>query len=176
MHFRRGTHAIDHDIFFMDIVSFPVALAILMTVPLTTAAHPACAKHDSLYLVVFRDDEAHCAVDERDHICSLRADVSVDRAIYRLQPLHARQVQGRAAQGESNVDATVAMIRTAGHVITVSNTTLAICFWGNFFSSVLLETIGIGSAITCICALTVNLTLLPAAILTFPNFFKNLQG
>jgi len=57
------------------------------------------------------------------------------------------------------------MVESAGHTILVSGSTLVFCFLGMvFFPMDLLQSVGIGSAVALVMALTANLTLNPALL------------
>eukprot|EP01006_Ploeotia_vitrea_P052094 TRINITY_DN67651_c4_g1_i2.p1 TRINITY_DN67651_c4_g1~~TRINITY_DN67651_c4_g1_i2.p1 ORF type:complete len:885 (-),score=13.74 TRINITY_DN67651_c4_g1_i2:623-3025(-) len=69
------------------------------------------------------------------------------------------------------------MVCTAGHTIIVSGFTLVCCFLGLlFFPLDMLQSMGLGCAVCVGLALAVNITLTPAMLMTFPNFFgKSIQ-
>lgn len=71
-----------------------------------------------------------------------------------------------------NFLATKAMLRTAGHVVFVSGTTLMLTFMGLvFFPLSFLQSVGVGAAFALLMCLVVNLNLTPVLLLTFPGFF-----
>jgi hypothetical protein len=58
-------------------------------------------------------------------------------------------------------------------VVLASGTTLAVCFCGVLFLPLdLIQSIGIGCAISLVYAMAINLTLCPALLLAFPHFFN----
>ena len=60
----------------------------------------------------------------------------------------------------------------AGHVISISGSTLAIAFAGICMLRIeLLVTMGLGAALGLFCTILVNLSLGPALLFTFPRFF-----
>ena len=60
----------------------------------------------------------------------------------------------------------------AGHVISISGSTLAIAFAGICLLGIeLLVTLGLGAAMGLFCTILVNLSMGPALLLTFPRFF-----
>ncbi|MHA1778113.1 MAG: MMPL family transporter, partial [Candidatus Heimdallarchaeaceae archaeon] len=65
------------------------------------------------------------------------------------------------------------MLKHAGHTISVSGITLIVSFIGlTFFPLGLLATIGIGASVSVLVTLIVNLTLIPAILYIFPQFFS----
>jgi uncharacterized membrane protein YdfJ with MMPL/SSD domain len=64
------------------------------------------------------------------------------------------------------------MTRFAGHIVFVSGSTLAVTFLGlAFFPLNFLQSVGYGAAVALTVTIMVNLSLVPAFILCFPNFF-----
>lgn len=64
------------------------------------------------------------------------------------------------------------VISTAGHTVLVSGLTLAGCFLVLcVFPVNMLRTPGLGAGLAILCALATNLSLTPAMLLAFPNFF-----
>jgi len=99
---------------------------------------------------------------------SLVIAMSIDYSLFLLS-----RYREEIMQKSSVTRAVFQMSKHAGHTITVSGLTLAITFLGLvFFPLELLATIGLGSAITIVITLFVNLTLTPAVLLTFQSFFK----
>jgi RND superfamily putative drug exporter len=71
-----------------------------------------------------------------------------------------------------NFRAVKAMLRTAGHVVLVSGSTLMLTFLGLvFFPLSFLQSVGVGAAFALFCCLLVNLVLTPVLLLVFPTFF-----
>ena len=65
------------------------------------------------------------------------------------------------------------MIANAGHTIAVSGATIALCWFGlTVFPVMLLSTVGGGAGLTIIVTFFANITLTPAMLLSFPNFFS----
>lgn len=68
-------------------------------------------------------------------------------------------------KGLTQFEAIVAMLDSAGHTITMSGATLMVCFLGLlFFSMEMLQSVGVGAAVTLLSVLAVNLTLTPALL------------
>lgn len=92
---------------------------------------------------------------------------SIDYSLFLLSRFKEEIKKGSPMQR-----AVTTMMASAGHTITVSGSTLAVCFLGQlFFPLDLLRSLGIGSAIAVSMTLIVNLTLTPALLLSFPRFF-----
>ena len=68
--------------------------------------------------------------------------------------------------------AIIKVLRSSGKIILASGITLTICFLGLMILPLnLIQTIGVGCATALIFTMAVTLTLLPAMIFKFPNFF-----
>lgn len=64
------------------------------------------------------------------------------------------------------------MLCSAGHTVLVSGLTLMICWLGlSFFPVNLLSSAGLSAAMAIAAAIFVNLSLTPALLFMFPNFF-----
>jgi uncharacterized membrane protein YdfJ with MMPL/SSD domain len=103
--------------------------------------------------------------------------------------------------GSECIPAVTSMLATAGHTISVSGSTLALCFFGLCFfpgskmtlscqtgwcltpgipshvcliadAVSLLRTPGLGAGLTIVCVLIVNLVLTPTLLITFSGFFR----
>jgi RND superfamily putative drug exporter len=168
-------HGIEHDIALMDAVAFPLALAILMTVlqsgrllilPITCMIFSILGS-----FTIMRPIAEHVSVITfaPSVQMSLSIALSIDYSLFLL----GRYREELQKKPDDHDGAVTQMLRHAGHVVFVSNITLTLCFLGNlFFSSILLATIGIAAATTCLCSLVVNVTLVPTLLLTFPFFFR----
>eukprot|EP00697_Spironema_sp_BW2_P000510 gnl/Spiro4/10653_TR5698_c0_g1_i1.p1 gnl/Spiro4/10653_TR5698_c0_g1~~gnl/Spiro4/10653_TR5698_c0_g1_i1.p1 ORF type:complete len:863 (+),score=293.34 gnl/Spiro4/10653_TR5698_c0_g1_i1:38-2626(+) len=65
------------------------------------------------------------------------------------------------------------MLRYAGHTVIVSGATLSLCFLGLLFIPLnLVSSLGLGCAISVSVTLLINITLVPALLLTFRGFFS----
>jgi len=166
---------IEHDIALMDAVAFPIALVILMSVlqsgrllilPILCMVLTILSSFLIMVPVAAHMDVVTFAPSVQ---MSLSIALSIDYSLF-LLGRYREELQLNHSEHETSV---VHMLRHAGHVVFVSNTTLTLCFLGNlFFSSILLATIGIAAAATCVCALVINVTLVPTLLLLFPSFFK----
>ena len=84
-------------------------------------------------------------------------------------PLEEWQV---VQHGRPLEDAVYAMLCSAGHTVLVSGLTLMICWLGLcFFPVNLLSSAGLAAAMSIAAAIVVNLSLTPALLFTFPDFF-----
>lgn len=94
--------------------------------------------------------------------------MSIDYSLFLLSRYREELVDGN-----TNRNSVFRMMMTAGHTITVSGITLAICFLGLMIFKVdLLVTTGLGTALAILTTLFFNLLLLPTMLLRFPNFFS----
>lgn len=94
--------------------------------------------------------------------------MSIDYSMFLLTrfKLELSQSQG------SLVECVATTISTSGRIILASGSTLAICFLGLLLLPLdLLQSIGIGCAISLIIAMAINLSLCPVMLLKFPKFF-----
>ncbi|MHA1685816.1 MAG: MMPL family transporter [Candidatus Heimdallarchaeaceae archaeon] len=102
---------------------------------------------------------------------SITIAVSIDYGLFLLT-----RYREEIFQGKTNDEAVKIMSQNAGHTIMVSGLTLVITFIGlAFFPLDLLITMGLGSAISVLCTLLVNLTFTPAMLLTFGSFFSSFK-
>ena len=98
--------------------------------------------------------------------------VSLDYTLFILtrytEEQQQQQQQGGGGDGTgpiSNVCAIAATMRSAGRVVFISGITLAATFFGlTFCSEPVINSMGWGGAVTCIVAILVHLTLLPALL------------
>ena len=166
---------IEHDIALMDAVAFPIALVILMSVlqsgrllilPILCMVLTILSSFLIMVPVAAHMDVVTFAPSVQ---MSLSIALSIDYSLF-LLGRYREELQLNHKEHDQSV---VQMLRHAGHVVFVSNTTLTLCFLGNlFFSSILLATIGIAAAATCVCALVINVTLVPTLLLLFSSFFQ----
>jgi uncharacterized membrane protein YdfJ with MMPL/SSD domain len=74
--------------------------------------------------------------------------------------------------GDDPRQAVERMLSTAGHTVLVSGTTLIVCFLGLVVLPLnMMQSLGIACAVTLALVMTINLTLTPTMLLTFPHFF-----
>ena len=75
-------------------------------------------------------------------------------------------------EGDDTYRAVERVLETAGHTIFVSGTTLIVCFLGLVVLPLnMMQSLGIACSITLFLVMTINLSLAPCLLLTFPNFF-----
>ena len=99
---------------------------------------------------------------------SLSIALSIDYSLFLL----TRFKEEVLIQKRTPHEAVSIMCRTASLVVLVSGSTLTVSFLGlAAFPLEFLQSIGIGAAVTLFCTISVNLTLTPAILSTFPNFF-----
>eukprot|EP00759_Apiculatamorpha_spiralis_P042312 PhF_6_TR40458/c0_g1_i2/m.60445/K06994/K06994; putative drug exporter of the RND superfamily len=99
---------------------------------------------------------------------SVMIAMSIDYALFLLT-----RYREELTHGNSGIGAVTKVLSTAGHTITVSGLTLCTCFLGLcFFRQDMMTSLGVANALTIFVALVINLTLIPAILLTFPTFFE----
>ncbi|KAF4686816.1 hypothetical protein FOZ60_004786 [Perkinsus olseni] len=77
------------------------------------------------------------------------------------------------AHGRTPFEALGLSVRHSGHVIMGSGSTLTLCFIGLLFIPIVqFRSLGAGLMIAVILAVTINLTVIPTLILSFPSFFS----
>lgn len=75
--------------------------------------------------------------------------------------------------GRTSFEALGLSVRHSGHVIMGSGSTLTLCFIGLLFIPIVqFRSLGAGLMIAVILAVTVNLTVIPTLMLSFPSFFS----
>ncbi|MHA1912162.1 MAG: MMPL family transporter [Candidatus Kariarchaeaceae archaeon] len=80
-------------------------------------------------------------------------------------------------KGESNENAVTMMLTHAGHTITVSGLTLAVCFAGlTFFPMAMFSSMGISMTIAVLVNLIVNLSLTPSLLLAGNGWFSKIKN
>ncbi|KNC46005.1 MMPL domain-containing protein [Thecamonas trahens ATCC 50062] len=172
---KAGEKATKQSLARMDTVALPLALFILasylrsiriMIIPLIALGTSMMTGFMIMYPVArYKWTVAQVAPNIQG---SLALALSIDYSLFLL----TRFKEEILVQGKDPVDAISVMCRTASRVVLVSGSTLTIAFLGlAFFPLAFLQSIGIGAAVTLFCTISVNLTLTPAILLTFPNFF-----
>lgn len=102
---------------------------------------------------------------------SLVIAMSIDYCLFQLTRYREEINKGRTAYV-----AAYNMTRFAGHIVFVSGSTLAVTFLGlAFFPLNFLQSVGYSAAVALSVTIMVNLSLIPALILCFPNFFTNVD-
>jgi len=166
--------AAEEDLTRMDVIVLPIALLVLalvlrsfklMIIPLASMGFSIFISFLIMYPVAI-GWEVYSFVPSV--MMSLVIALSIDYSLFLLA-----RFREEITKGKSVSEAVLIMSKNAGHTITVSGLILVVCYLGLiFFPLELLATIGLGSAITIILTLGVNLTFTPAILLTFPKFFS----
>eukprot|EP00049_Salpingoeca_infusionum_P022360 m.6295 g.6295 ORF g.6295 m.6295 type:complete len:854 (+) comp5144_c0_seq1:67-2628(+) len=164
----------EHDLLLMDGIAFPVALitlawvlksARLLILPVLSMFCSILLAFTIMYPVALSMPVISFAPSM---MMSATIAMSIDYSLFLLSRYREELKRGRNVQ-----DAVLLMLWSAGHTITVSGCTLALCFFGLcFFPVSLLRTPGMGAGISILSVLLCNLTLIPAMLLAFNNFFK----
>ena len=165
----------EHDLVLMDGISFPIALAILaymvssarlLIFPLLSIISTALVSFLIMYPVAMVVDVISFAPSVMMSLC---VALSIDYSLFLL----SRFRQEAEADPSRTLHSVQKMMQTAGHTVFVSGCTLSFCWFGLcMFPVLLLSTVGVAVGITTIVCLAVNLTLVPALLLTFPVFFS----
>ncbi|MHA1303148.1 MAG: MMPL family transporter [Candidatus Heimdallarchaeaceae archaeon] len=164
------------DIARMDAIVIPLALIVLalvlqsfrlMIIPIVTMGISALTSFMIMYPIATSDFDVISFAPSVMMSCVIA--MSIDYSLFLLTRYREEIFK------EKDVSTSVRLMSEhAGHTITVSGLTLAVCFLGLvFFPMDLLSSIGLGTAIAVICTLIVNLTFTPAVLLTFSKFFSN---
>lgn len=102
---------------------------------------------------------------------SLTIAMSIDWNLFLLTRYREEILSGRWTR---ECDAVAATVRASGEVVLASGLTLAITFASLIaFPVDFLSSIGIGSSVTLLVCLLVNLTFAPAMLFVFPRFFAD---
>lgn len=167
---EKGT---ERDLVLMDGVAFPIALMMLayvlksvrlLIIPIINIATSIMTAFLIMYPVALNYNVVSFAPSV---MMSATIAMSIDYSLFLLTRYREELQRGR-----SNDESILFTLWSAGHTITVSGTTLALCFFGlMFFPVSILRTPGLGTGIAIIITLVVNLTLTPAILFTFDSFF-----
>ena len=175
--FEDMKRASEKDIIVMDSIVLPLALIVLafvlksfklMILPTVSVAFSIGTSFGLMYPIA-RAMPVFSFVPSV--MMSLVIAMSIDYSLFLLSRYREELIRGR-----DNQTAITLMLEHAGHTIGVSGITLAICFFGLvFFPIGLLATIGLGAAVCILTTLLVNLTLTPALLFQFGNFFSKFR-
>jgi uncharacterized membrane protein YdfJ with MMPL/SSD domain len=167
--------SVERDLALMDGIVMPLALIVLalvlrsvrlLIIPLVALVVSILISFAIMYIVAQFIDVVFITPSL---MMSMLVATSIDYSLfllsrYREELLDAHRIDQHAA--------VVAALRTGGHTVLVSGLTLAVCFAGLVLLPLdSMQTLGIGTAVAVVVALTVNLTLVPALLLTAKNFF-----
>ena len=167
----KGT---EHDLLVMDGTAFPLALIVLASILKSgrLLIIPGLSMIISIvtsYLIMW-PIALHMTVISFAPSVMMSAVIamSIDYSLFLLSRYREEMKGGRGVVG-----AVLYMTWSAGHTVLVSGSTLVLCFLSlMFFPTALLSSSGLGCAIAIAVTIVVNLTLTPALLLTFPNFFE----
>jgi len=173
---QDALHGVEVDLVTMDSIAFPLAMAVLASVirsarllvmpMLCIGCTVAASMGIAMYPISFAIDTISFAPST---MMSCAIAISIDYSLFLLSRYREELLNGRTPEAAVNT-----MLRTAGHTIVVSGTTLTASFLGLCaFPVDLLNSVGLGSAITvCFCMLS-NLSLVPAMLTEFEGFFSS---
>jgi uncharacterized membrane protein YdfJ with MMPL/SSD domain len=167
--------SVESDLIKTDGISMPIAILILavvlksvrlLIVPLTALLISCLCSFALTYIVAQFLDVIFITPSL---MMSLLVASSIDSSLfllsrYREELLDAQRIDQHAA--------VVAAMRTGGHTVFVSGLTLSVCFAGLILLPLSnMQSLGIGASLAILVATIVNLTLVPALLLTAKNFF-----
>jgi len=168
----------EEDMLHMDLLSFPLALAVLaymlrsvrlLIIPVMSML--LCIVTSFMVMLPVAKATTVIAIAPST-MMSVCVAFSIDYALFLLSTFR-REIM----RGASEFDAVVIMLDTSGHTICVSGLTIALCWFGiMFFPVQLLSTVGLGAGLAVVIAVAVNVTLTPALLLTFGRFFTNFDN
>ncbi len=102
-------------------------------------------------------------------MASIIIALSIDYSLFLLSRFR-QEIQA----GSTTVQAVRIMTRAAGRVVLISGLTLSVTLVALiFFPFSFLQTIGLGATLGAVTSIVVNLTLTPAMLLIFPDFFAD---
>ncbi len=167
--------SVESDLIKTDGISMPIAILILavvlkslrlLIIPLTALIVSCLCSFALTYIVAQFLDVIFITPSL---MMSLLVASSIDSSLfllsrYREELLDAQRIDQHAA--------VVAAMRTGGHTVFVSGLTLSVCFAGLILLPLSnMQSLGIGASLAILVATIVNLTLVPALLLTAKNFF-----
>lgn len=167
--------SVERDLLQTDGISMPLAMVILAVVlrslrllilPLTALLVSILCSFAIIYVVAQFLDVVFITPSL---MMSMLVASSIDSSLfvlsrYREELLEAQRIDQHAA--------VVAAMRTGGHTVVVSGLTLAFCFASlSLLPLSSMQSLGIGTSVAILVATLVNVTLVPALLLTAKNFF-----
>eukprot|EP00056_Hartaetosiga_gracilis_P005999 m.91951 g.91951 ORF g.91951 m.91951 type:complete len:417 (+) comp12343_c0_seq3:94-1344(+) len=167
----KGT---ERDLLLMDGIAFPIALATLAYVLRSgrLLILPVLSMLTSIltsFMIMYPVAKNHDVISFTPSLMmSGTIAMSIDYSLFLLSRYREELQRGRTVYR-----AVMFMLWTAGHTISVSGTTISLCFFGlMFFPVSILRSPGLGAGIAIMIVLICNLTLTPAMLLLFNNFFR----
>ncbi|GBG34245.1 MmpL efflux pump, putative [Hondaea fermentalgiana] len=172
---QQGT---EEDMIHMDSLSFPLALAVLaymlrsvrlLIIPIISMVLSIVVSFTVMYPIALSTTVIAIAPST---MMSVAVAFSIDYSLFLLSAFRREVVRGATVY-----EAVLVMSDTAGHTIMVSGATIAICWFGLlFFPVTLLSTIGLGAGLTVVVAFLVNISLTPALLLSYGDFFTDFSS
>eukprot|EP01062_Namystynia_karyoxenos_P071654 TRINITY_DN672_c0_g1_i5.p1 TRINITY_DN672_c0_g1~~TRINITY_DN672_c0_g1_i5.p1 ORF type:complete len:818 (+),score=330.97 TRINITY_DN672_c0_g1_i5:860-3313(+) len=158
----------------MDLIVLPIAVLILawivrslrlMIMPLLSLGASAAVSFAIMYGIALVMDVFSSASAV---MMSILIAMSIDYGLFLLT--RYREELERGAETETAVSR---MLVSAGHTVTVSGLTLAVCFFGlTFLQNSFMVSVGLGCGIVLLCVLGFNLFITPLLLLNCPAFFE----
>lgn len=171
--YRHNTTAL-RSIIFIFIIGFPIALLVLALVLrsfrlLIIPVMNISASILTSFLIVYGVAQRMSIISFAPSLMmSLTIAMSIDYSLFQLTRYREELKMG------SNInEAVLHMLQHSGHTVLVSGSTLMACFFGlMIFPVVVLRSPGLAAAIAIVITMLVSLTLTPALLFAFENFFK----
>eukprot|EP00053_Salpingoeca_punica_P017212 m.165058 g.165058 ORF g.165058 m.165058 type:complete len:848 (+) comp17149_c3_seq7:3642-6185(+) len=171
---RDVTEGTERDLLFMDGIGFPIALLVLALVLrsfrlLIIPVMNISASILTSFLIVYGVAQRMSIISFAPSLMmSLTIAMSIDYSLFQLTRYREELKMG------SNInEAVLHMLQHSGHTVLVSGSTLMACFFGlMIFPVVVLRSPGLAAAIAIVITMLVSLTLTPALLFAFENFFK----
>eukprot|EP00462_Mataza_sp_D1_P018131 CAMPEP_0175140068 /NCGR_PEP_ID=MMETSP0087-20121206/11259_1 /TAXON_ID=136419 /ORGANISM="Unknown Unknown, Strain D1" /LENGTH=816 /DNA_ID=CAMNT_0016423161 /DNA_START=101 /DNA_END=2552 /DNA_ORIENTATION=- len=163
----------EQDLLHMDMIVMPLAMMVLASIlrSLRLMAIPVlcigCAITTTFLIMWGVALHMDVVAFVPSIMMSLMIAMSIDYSLFLLS-----RYREALQSGSDNTEAVTLMLQSGGHTILVSGATICVCFTGMlFFPLDMLQSFGLGSALSVSICLAVNITLTPAMLLKFPRFF-----
>eukprot|EP01079_Euglenida_sp_SAG-EU17-18_P011892 gene11892-2168_t len=171
------TESVMHDFEMLDGVCTPMALIVLAFIlhswrlMLLPVFNILLSIDVAFFLMYFAAKEVEVFITTPSMMMSMTIAISIDYSLFLFSRFREELI---ASPNASVKDSVRSMQASAGHTITVSGITLAVCFFGlmMFWGVKVMASLGIGCGVAVVVTLVVNLTMTPAVMLSFPNFYK----
>eukprot|EP00049_Salpingoeca_infusionum_P023501 m.12510 g.12510 ORF g.12510 m.12510 type:complete len:933 (+) comp5831_c0_seq2:216-3014(+) len=167
--------SLEHDLVLGDGISIPTALLILcftlrslrlVVLPIISVACSVLLSF-ALMLPISESPKQSVSSVAPNLMMSFSIALSVDYTLFIFS-----RFREEVRRGHTVMTGMAEVLYTAGHTVVVSGATLVICSTALLLLPLdLLASLGIGASISVLCTMLVNLTLVPAIVLTFKGYF-----
>eukprot|EP00040_Diaphanoeca_grandis_P013426 m.67862 g.67862 ORF g.67862 m.67862 type:complete len:837 (-) comp23881_c0_seq1:68-2578(-) len=175
------TESAERDLEMMDGIILPIALFILalvvgsfrlLIVPVMALAFTAALSFATIDGIT----RIHPIISSTPSLMmSVFLAMSIDYSMFLLTrfKLEIKNLKGEQINPQNMHAIVTVMLNTSGRVIFASGSTLTFCFLGLIaLPLAVIQSLGIGCAVSLVYAVAINLTLCPAMLFTFPLFFS----